>query len=52
MHLLFIHPNFPGQFRHLAAHLARDPRHSVVGLGEKRAVQRIAGAFPGLKTVG
>ncbi len=52
MHLLFIHQNFPGQFRHLAAHLARNPKHTVVGLGEKRAVQRVANVFPGLRLAG
>jgi glycosyltransferase involved in cell wall biosynthesis len=35
MRLLFVHQNFPGQFRHLAAHYARAGGHEVVGVGEK-----------------
>ncbi len=27
--VLFVHNNFPGQFRHIAAHLAQDPRFGV-----------------------
>lgn len=30
MRILFLHPNFPAQFRHLAAVLAKDPQHQVV----------------------
>ena len=30
MQILFIHPNFPGQFRHLAAALGRDPENQVL----------------------
>lgn len=30
--LLFVHRNFPGQFRHLAPALARDPAHQVLAL--------------------
>jgi glycosyltransferase involved in cell wall biosynthesis len=33
--LLFVHQNFPGQYRHLAAHYARQPGHQVVALGER-----------------
>jgi glycosyltransferase involved in cell wall biosynthesis len=33
MNILFVHNNFPGQFRHVAAALARDPEVSVVGVG-------------------
>ena len=33
MNVLFVHNNFPGQFRHLAQTLARDPKNTVVGLG-------------------
>lgn len=33
MNILFIHQNFPGQFLHLAADLARTPGHRVVALG-------------------
>ncbi|HAA31461.1 MAG TPA: glycosyl transferase family 1, partial [Cyanobacteria bacterium UBA8553] len=30
MRILFLHPNFPAQFRHVAAALAKDSRHQVV----------------------
>lgn len=32
MRILFVHQNYPAQFRHLAPHLARDPRNEVVAL--------------------
>nr|WP_267869639.1 glycosyltransferase [Massilia agrisoli] len=32
MNVLFIHQNFPGQFVHLAAHLAKEKRNKVVAL--------------------
>ena len=32
MKLLFVHRNFPGQFRHLAPALAREPTHQVLAL--------------------
>lgn len=34
MKFLFVHQNFPGQYRHVAAALANNPRHQVVALGE------------------
>jgi glycosyltransferase involved in cell wall biosynthesis len=37
--LLFVHQNFPGQYRHLAAHYAAQG-HEVVALGEKANVLR------------
>jgi glycosyltransferase involved in cell wall biosynthesis len=36
MRLLFVHQNFPGQYRHLAAYLARRPGHEVVALGDAK----------------
>jgi len=38
--LLFVHQNFPGQYRHLAAHYAAQPGFQVVGIGEKANVLR------------
>jgi hypothetical protein len=32
---LFIHQNFPGQFRHLVGQLARQGGHQLVGLGQR-----------------
>jgi glycosyltransferase involved in cell wall biosynthesis len=37
MKTLFIHQNFPGQFRHIAAHFARDPHSQVVSLCQSHA---------------
>lgn len=36
MNILFIHQNFPGQFRHVAPALAHDPANTVVAVGEKQ----------------
>lgn len=36
MRVLFLHPNYPAQFRHLAGHLARQPGNEVV-FGTARA---------------
>lgn len=30
MKILFIHPNFPGQFKHLAAYFGKDPKNKVM----------------------
>lgn len=37
MNILFIHQNFPGQFRHLAGHLASNPQNRVVALCQQYA---------------
>lgn len=43
MHILFLHPNFPAQFRHLAVALAKDPDNKVVfGTARKE------GSLPGV----
>jgi glycosyltransferase involved in cell wall biosynthesis len=44
MKILFLHPNFPAQFRHLAAALAQDKRNQVV-FGTARKEGQIAGVF-------
>ena len=36
MKILFVHQNFPGQYKHLAAHFARNPKHQVVSIGERK----------------
>jgi glycosyltransferase involved in cell wall biosynthesis len=51
MRLLFIHQNFPGQYRHLAAHYARQPGFQVVGIGEKANVLRQP-RLPGVQLLG
>src|SRR5262245_2255137 len=35
---LFVHQNFPGQYRHVAAHLAAQPGNKVVAIGDKAYV--------------
>jgi glycosyltransferase involved in cell wall biosynthesis len=36
MKILFIHQNFPGQYKHLAPYFASRPANQVVSIGEKR----------------
>ena len=48
MRLLFIHQNFPGQYRHLAAHYAAQPGNQVVAIGEKPNLARQP-RLPGVK---
>ncbi|HEU4707906.1 MAG TPA: glycosyltransferase family 4 protein [Methylophilaceae bacterium] len=43
MRVLFIHQNFPGQFRHIAGHWAANPANQVLAIGQKHA--------PGMKSV-
>jgi glycosyltransferase involved in cell wall biosynthesis len=37
MKVLFIHQNFPGQFRHIAAHLSKQPDVQVLAIGREQA---------------
>ena len=37
MNVLFVHNNFPAQFRNLATHLARSPAHKVAAIGAEGA---------------
>lgn len=46
MNFLFIHQSMPGQFKHLAAELARDPRHRVVFLTRRDDIE-----IPGVRRV-
>ncbi|MBC7455888.1 MAG: glycosyltransferase [Massilia sp.] len=43
MRFLFVHQNFPGQFRHVANHLAGDPQHTVVGVCDAANLARSRG---------
>src|SRR5256714_4599169 len=52
MRLLFIHQNFPGQYRHIAAHYAAQRGHEVVGVGEKANILRAKPQLPGVKLLG
>jgi glycosyltransferase involved in cell wall biosynthesis len=49
MRILFLHSNFPAQFRHLATALAQDPQHQVV-FGSKRAEGSLPGVHKALYT--
>lgn len=51
MQLLFVHQNFPGQYRHLAPHLAA-LGHKVAGIGEKDNVLRQRPVMPGVTLLG
>lgn len=46
MQILFLHPNFPAQFRDLAVELARDPNNTVLF-----GTTRKAGELPGVRKV-
>lgn len=46
MNYLFLHQNFPAQFRHVAAHFAADPAHKVVAIGDAGNLQRATGLHP------
>ncbi|MEN9568715.1 MAG: hypothetical protein RLZZ69_3911 [Cyanobacteriota bacterium] len=46
MKILFLHPNFPAQFRHLATILGKDPHNTVV-----YATNRLEGSIPGVNKV-
>jgi len=51
MKILFVHQNFPGQYRHLVLKLVKDPRCQVVALGEEKNVKTLP-RIPGLKLYG
>jgi glycosyltransferase involved in cell wall biosynthesis len=50
--LLFVHQNFPGQYRHLAAHYGAQAGCEVVGLGERGNVARNRPHAPGVRVFG
>lgn len=53
MQILFIHQNFPGQYRYLARHFAKDPDWEVYAIGEKENVKRQMAYVPkGIKLLG
>lgn len=52
MRLLFVHQNFPGQYRHIAAHYAGQGGHEVVCVGEKGNVLRQKPQLPGARILG
>lgn len=38
--ILFVHQNFPGQFRNLVTELALNPAFQIIGLGEQKNIKR------------
>lgn len=46
MNILFLHQNFPAQFRHIAARFAADPGPRVVAMGEAGNLKRAVGLHP------
>lgn len=52
MRLLFVHQNFPGQYRHLAPHFAAQAGNEVVGVGEKSNILSQRLVMPGVKVLG
>jgi glycosyltransferase involved in cell wall biosynthesis len=51
MKILFVHQNFPAQYRFLAATLAQDKRWQVVALGDARNLKQ-RGTIPGVSVAG
>jgi glycosyltransferase involved in cell wall biosynthesis len=51
MRILFIHQNFPGQYKHLAARYGADPNNQVVALGEQKNLEQRP-IPPGVKRYG
>jgi glycosyltransferase involved in cell wall biosynthesis len=49
---LFIHQNFPGQFRHVVKALAADPQNEVIGIGETRHIKGRPVLHPGIRVLG
>jgi len=49
MRILFLHPNFPAQFRHLAVALAQDSNHQVV-FGTTRKEGSLPGVYKAIYT--
>ncbi len=49
MNVLFLHPNFPAQFRHLAVSLAANPKNRVV-FGTKRKEGEVPGVYKAIYT--
>ncbi|WP_028312407.1 glycosyltransferase family 4 protein [Derxia gummosa] len=52
MRVLFIHQNFPGQYKHLAPALAADPENEVVCIGEEGAIARLGPPPARLRFIG
>lgn len=51
MKYLFIHQNFPGQFKHIAKELANDEKNEVIGLGDIINIQFRPSIHPRIKII-
>lgn len=49
MRILFVHQNFPGQYRHLAPALAASLENEVVAIGEEASIRRVPGFHPRIR---
>jgi glycosyltransferase involved in cell wall biosynthesis len=52
MNFLFVHQNFPGQFRHVAAALADSPRNKVVAIGDGENIRARPRLHPAITVLG
>ncbi|TLD44347.1 MAG: Phosphatidyl-myo-inositol mannosyltransferase [Accumulibacter sp.] len=52
MRILFVHQNFPGQYRHLAPALADSPANEVLAIGEEANIRRMQGFHPRVRLLG
>ena len=52
MRILFVHQNFPGQYRHLAPALADSPANEVLAIGEEASIRRMQGFHPRVRLLG
>jgi glycosyltransferase involved in cell wall biosynthesis len=52
MRLLFIHQNFPGQFRHAVKALADNPENEVIGIAETQNLQGRPALHPRIQVFG
>ncbi len=48
MRILFVHQNFPGQFRHIATALAAAPEHQVMAITDEANLQRAVRLHPNI----
>lgn len=51
MRILFVHQNFPGQYRHIAPALADSTRNQVVAIGEEASIRRAEGFHPRIRLI-